>query len=195
MKAYILLADGFEEVEAIATADVLMRAGMEVMFAMVPGMLAMDVFETNNLLVHGSHNMVIKANVMLDQKRSARLIADGDVLILPGGKVGTMNLAASEAVKEAISIYMNKGRKVAAICAAPTVLGKYGYLKGKRATCYPGFEDHLDCGHYTGNATEIDGNIITGKSMGAAISFGLRIVGELMGYQAAENVEETLYRG
>lgn len=196
MKAYVLLSDGFEEVEAIATADVLKRAGFEVVLAMVtPSMMGIDVFEKNNKLVHGAHNMTIKADMLIDQKRDARLVADGDVLVLPGGKVGTMNLAESEAVKDAIALYMSKGRKVAAICAAPTVLGKYGYLKGRRATCFPGFEDNLDCGHYTGNATEVDGNIITGKSMGCAITFGLRIVAETMGYQAAEDVEESLYRG
>lgn len=195
MKAYILLADGFEETEAIATADVLMRAGIEVSYAMVPGMLGQDVFELNNHLVRGSHNMTVKANMLLDQKKSARLLGDGDILILPGGKVGTENLKNSEAVKEAIQLYMSKGRKVCAICAAPTVLGKYGFLKGRRATCYPGFEDYLDCAEYTGNATEVDGNIITGKSMGAAITFGLRIVAETLGYGTAENVEESLYRG
>lgn len=195
MKAYILLADGFEETEAVATADVLIRAGMEVAYAMVPGMMALDVFEMNNMLVRGSHNMTIKANVLLDQKKAARFLADGDILILPGGKVGTENLKNSEAVKEAIQFFMNKGRKVCAICAAPTVLGKYGFLRGRRATCYPGFEDHLDCAEYTGNATEVDGNIITGKSMGSAITFGLRIVAETLGYATAEQVEEDLYRG
>lgn len=185
MKAYLLLADGFEETEAIATADVLKRAGIEVVTVSVYGEEA----------VRGTHDIYIDTDDYFeDPDEMPDSFMDGDAVILPGGMPGTGNLAESGAVKEMLREYNDAGKLVCAICAAPSVLGAAGVLEGHEATCFPGFENKLGAATYVGGAAVISGNVITGKSMGCAIDFGLAIVGSLLGAEAATELEGSLYR-
>ena len=125
---YILLAEGFEEIEALTQTDVLRRAGIEVKNVGVTGEF-----------VTGSHGITVKADVTIDE--AAKTVPEG--IILPGGIPGTPNIAKSEKAVELIKAVSEKGGLVAAICAAPSVLGELGLLEGKKAICYPGFEDKL----------------------------------------------------
>lgn len=189
MKAYLFLADGFEEVEALTTADILIRAGVNIQLVKIP---------TSNegcKAVRSSHNIKIKPNLTIGLDTAADALLDGDCVILPGGMPGTKNLGSSADVIKLINAYNNSGKIVAAICAAPSVLGENGLLKGKKATCFPGFEDKLTGATVENTGAVIDGNIVTGKSMGSAVSFGLAVVEALLGKEAADKVEASIYRG
>ena len=203
MKAYLFLADGFEEVEALTTADILIRAEVDVKLVKIPAKsdLAKDTTEASPgsvsecKSVRGSHNIKIKPNLTIGLDTTADELLDGDCVILPGGMPGTKNLAASADVIKLIKAYNEAGKIVAAICAAPSVLGENGLLKGKKATCFPGFEDKLTGATVENTGAVIDGNIVTGKSMGSAVSFGLAVVEALLGKEAADKVEASIYRG
>ena len=192
MTAYLFLADGFEEVEALTTADILIRAGVDVKLVKV-------LTDINNpsgcKSVRGSHNIRIKPDLTLGLDVTASDLMDGDCVILPGGMPGTKNLAASADVIRLIKAYNEAGKVVAAICAAPSVLGENGLLKGKKATCFPGFEDKLEGATVVNTGAVIDGNIVTGKSMGSAVTFGLAVTEALLGKDVAAKVEASIYRG
>ena len=185
MFVYMLVCDGFEESEAVVTADILERGGVEVKFVSPYG----------KFKALGSHGFVLEMNDRFSnaEEYDARF-NDADAVILPGGKQGTENLKASQAVRKMVREYSDSGRIVAAICAAPTVLASAGLLSGKKYTCYPGFESGIKGAEYTGAPCEIDGNIITGKSMGCATEFGLGILKELKGGETADNVEKGIVR-
>ena len=193
MKAYIFLADGFEEVEALTTADILIRAGIEVKLVKVPE--GTEPAEKNCKAVRGSHNIKIKPDLTLNSDITAKELMDGDCVILPGGMPGTKNLSQTPEIIEIIKAYDSQGKTVAAICAAPSVLGENGLLKGRKATCFPGFEDKLTGASVCTDGAVIDGNIVTGKSMGSAVTFGLKITEKLLGSTAAKKVEDSIYRG
>ena len=186
-KAYIFLANGFEEVEALATADVLIRSGIEAVLVSI---------DPSNATVCGSHNIRVIADRCLNSADSydAAEFGDADAVILPGGKKGTDNLAACGAVAETIKAYFNAGKLVCAICAAPTVLAANGLLDGIRATCFPGFEDRLGKAEYVNEPVIVSGNIITGRSMGTAIDFGLMIAEKLISREQAEKTAANLHR-
>ena len=187
MKAYILLCDGFEEVEALATADILSRAGVE----------AVLVSPYGAEYVTGSHGINVRAGrgFSASDVYDAAEFGDADAVILPGGKLGTDHLRASTAVRDMILAYAAAGRLVAAICAAPTVLGAAGLLKNRRCTCYPGCEAGLGSeAVFVGGPAVTDGHIITGKSMGCSVDFALAIVTYLMGRECADRVEEGICR-
>lgn len=178
MKAYILLAEGFEEVEALTPADILKRAGVEALFASPYG----------EEYVTGSHGITVKADV-------TELPEDGDAVILPGGKAGTANLRASESVRRMITSYAAAGKLVAAVCAAPSVLGAAGLLDGRKCTCYPGWESELGGKEvFVGGPAVTDGNIVTGKSMGCSVDFALAVTAKLCGEEIAGKVEDGIYR-
>lgn len=156
----MLMVDGFEEAEAIATADVLARLGFELCLTGV-----------ENELVTGAHGIIVKTD---------RLIADialddFDALVLPGGMPGSMNLRDSAAVIDLVQNAEVAGKVIAAICAAPMVLAQAGVIEGKRVTCYPGFEEHLGTAVCTGARCEQDGNIVTAKGVGVSFEFGAAI--------------------
>ncbi|MBU4477893.1 MAG: DJ-1/PfpI family protein [Candidatus Omnitrophica bacterium] len=176
-KALILLAEGFEEMEAVITIDLLRRAGLEVISAAVG----------DKLLVLGSRKISVQADVFLQGVKDIP-----DALILPGGAKGADNLAASNTVIALVRRCFREGKVVAAICAAPAVvLAKSGILKGKKATCYPGDE-----AEFSGDVTFVkddvvcDGTLITGRGPGTAFSFALAIIKKLCGEQVAANVKE-----
>ncbi len=180
-KALVVLAPGFEEVEAVIPIDLLRRAGVEVLTAALE----------DERLVEGSHGLVIQADTTLE-----KIPEDLDALVLPGGMPGSAHLAASEGVMELVKDFENRGKILAAICAAPAlVLGKAGVLEGKRFTCYPGLEKKVSSrGIYSCEALVTEGNIITSWGMGGAAEFARALIRMLAGEEAADRVlKETLH--
>lgn len=177
-KAFLFLAPGFEETEAIGTADVLRRGGVNVTIVSVMG----------DKMVEGAHGISVATDASfgdVDYK-------DADVLILPGGMPGTNNLNAHEGLKTLLKSQYEAGKYVAAICAAPIVLGGIGILKGKKATVYPGFEGQLIGADVKTDAAVKDGNIITGHGPGLVYQFGLTILEALKGKDVAEETAAGL---
>ncbi len=173
---YMFLAQGFEEVEALAPLDLLRRAGLNVTTVGVSGEF-----------ITGSHNITVKADIT-DKEFSD---SAPECIILPGGMPGTTNLDASAAVHAAIASASGRGALICAICAAPSVLGKLGLLRGKNATCFPGFEEYLE-GANVGGRVVRDGNIITAVGMGAAVGFGLEIVAALKDRETADKLSAAI---
>ncbi len=174
---YTLLADGFEEIEALCPVDVLRRAGLAVKTVGITGKT-----------VTGSHGIAVTADILPSEATEPI-----DLLFLPGGMPGSSNLDASESVDALLTRALAENAKIAAICAAPFVLGVRGLLKGRRATCYPGFEDRLIGAVYTGAAVETDGNFITGIGMGAALDFALQLVEILKDRDTAEAIRAGVF--
>jgi 4-methyl-5(b-hydroxyethyl)-thiazole monophosphate biosynthesis len=169
----ILLADGFEEVEAITPADFLRRAGLEVRLVGVTGRE-----------VRGGHDITVKADLML-----AELGSDPDVVVVPGGARGAEKLAASTATLDLIRRLHAAGKIVAAICAAPAVvLHRAGVIAGRKVTCFPGFEKQLVGCTFSEERVVVDGNIVTSRSPGTAAEFSLKLVEMLVGEKKAEEI-------
>ena len=178
---YIMLAEGFEEVEALTVVAIVRRAGIE----------ANTVSITSDNEVTGAHGIVVKADeIMADVD-----LRNSGLVVLPGGMPGALNLRNDATLCAVLKERAEKERPIAAICAAPYILGELGILRGKKATCYPGFEDKLLGATYTAAMVERDGNIITAKGPAAAMAFGFAIV-ELLGsvYKANEVAEGMLYK-
>ena len=161
-KAIVFLANGFEEMEATGTIDILRRGGVEVTIVTI----------NSSREVTGAHGMVYLA----DQTLAEADCTTADALVLPGGMPGATNLNACEPLRELLQAHYAQEKLVAAICAAPLVLGGLGFLQGRKATCYPGFENQLTGATVTGEAVEIDGNVITGRGPGLVFNFGLALV-------------------
>ena len=180
---YFFLADGFEEVEALAPADILRRAGVDVRLVGVNGDFAT-----------GSHSVSVACDL---QCRNLVLDDSVEAIFLPGGMPGTLNLEKSPAVQKAIDFAAEKGKLICAICAAPSILGHKGLLKGKEAICFPGFESELDGARISESFVCRDGNIVTAKGMGSAVEMGLKITEILKGSEAADKLRGSLqiYRG
>ncbi len=172
---YLFLADGFEEMEALAPVDILRRAGLEVKTVGVTGKT-----------LTGSHKISVTADIIADSVR----YDDMDMVILPGGLPGTNHLEDSELVKRAVTYCYNNDKYIAAICAAPRILGHMGVLDGKNATCYPGNEDALTKGgaNFTGESVVVDGKVITGKGAGVAVKFALKIVEVLSSKETSDKL-------
>lgn len=177
-KAIVFLADGFEEMEALGTIDILRRGGIEVTTVSI----------TSHPVVTGAHQVPVTADILLEKA----ILTGADALILPGGMPGAANLDNCEAVKEALLQQYREGRIVAAICAAPMVLGGLGLLKGRTATCYPGFEPKLIGATVTGNAVEVSDHVITGKGPGLVMDFALQLVASIKSEAVAEEVAAGL---
>jgi 4-methyl-5(b-hydroxyethyl)-thiazole monophosphate biosynthesis len=175
MKCAIFLADGFEDCEGLITIDILRRGGIEI-----------DLISMNaDLNVTTSHNVRLSA-----EKRFCETDpTDYDVLILPGGKVGTANLEKEESLKAAFKRHFEEGKLTCAICAAPSILGHLGILKGRKYTCFPEFDDPSYGGEYQMELAVKDGNLITGRGMGATIEFARTILQELVDAETMKKVE------
>lgn len=171
-KIGIFMADGCEEIEGLTVVDILRRAGIEIMMISI----------TEKKEVQGAHNITFMADVLASEVNYDEL----DGVVLPGGMPGTLNLGTSEIVNKVIKEFAMAGKLVSAICAAPSVLGDAGILEGKRATCYPGFEEKLVGAAACEDGVVVDGNIITSRGMGTAISFALAIVSYLKNKEEAE---------
>ncbi len=178
----IFLADGFEECEAICPLDMLRRAGLDVKTVSV----------IDNKTVTGAHSIQLNSDLSISEFKS--LNTDISAVILPGGMPGTTNLKACDTVISTVKDAYKNGKTVCAICAAPTVLSHAGILNGKRATCFPGFEDQLDA-TFIDEPIVTDGNIITAKSMGVAYNFGFAIVEKLCGKDRADKLAGSMILG
>ena len=168
----VFLADGFEEIEALATVDILRRAKVDVITVGVGSKMPV-----------GAHGIPVCADITEDELDVSSIHG----VILPGGMPGTTNLEASPVVQTAVSFAAARGMLLAAICAAPSILGHGGYLRDKRATCYPGFESALD-GATLGGGVVADGNIITASGAGVAVDFALALVRYLVSAEAADTI-------
>lgn len=173
---FVFLITGFEEIEAIATVDILRRAGLPVK----------TVSLTGERVVAGSHGIPVTADLLFGEES----LDKAEMLVLPGG---TTAYNEHEGVKKEFLSFYEKGGKVAAICASPMVLGGLGILMGRRATCYPGFEKYLDGATLqTDRATVVDGNVITGKGPGLTIDFALTLVELLAGKAKRDEIAGQL---
>ena len=175
---FVFLAEGFEEIEALTPVDVLRRAGLSVQTVSV-----MD-----EQVVAGAHGVPVLADKMFAEINPE----DAEMILLPGGLPGATNLDAHEGLSRMILDFAAAEKPLAAICAAPLVLGNRGLLQGKKATCYPGFETYLQGAEYTAALVEKDGNIITGKGPGAAMEFAFAIVEKYCGIDKVSELKQGM---
>ncbi|WP_099470003.1 DJ-1 family glyoxalase III [Konateibacter massiliensis] len=178
VKVGIFLADGFEEIEGLTVVDLLRRAGIDTD--------TVSISKTKE--VTGAHNIVVMADKLYEETADREY----DMLILPGGMPGTKNLGAKEALVERLKRYAREDKNIAAICAAPSVLGDNGILKGKKATCYPGFEERLTGAAVSYDNVVTDGNIITSRGMGTAMDFGFAIIEKLINKETALKIKASI---
>ena len=174
----VFFAEGYEEIEALTVVDLARRAGIEVC------MISVEEKEE----VEGSHGITVR----MDGKLSETDFSGLDMLVVPGGKKGTEGLESCGALMEQLDRFYEAGKPVAAICAAPSIFGHRGYLKGKRATSYPSFEEHLEGAQVTHAPAETDANVITGRGMGCSIPFALAVVEYLCGKEEADRIAESV---
>lgn len=180
---FLFLADGFEEIEALTPVDLLRRAGVEVVTVGVSGKT-----------VTGSHGITVSADVGAEE--ALAMLAAGtipEMIVLPGGMPGAATLDASSVVDTFIDAAEKANAYIAAICAAPMILGKRGLLRGRHATCFPGFEEYLEGAAYMDVHTVTDGRYITGRAMGAATEFALALIKELKGEGAADALRAAVF--
>ncbi len=166
-KAAVFFGTGYEEIEALTVVDILRRAGIETDMVSIMGQKS----------VTGSHKIMVEMDKLFAEVDFDAL----DMIVLPGGGIGTDNLEAYEPLMKQVDRFVTEGRMVAAICAAPRILGHRGHLKGKKACSYPSFESHLEGAEVLRQPAVIDGNIVTGRGMGAAVPFGLAVLEKLQG--------------
>lgn len=177
-KVYAFFGDGSEEVELLAVVDVLMRGGQEVKLVSVMGQK--DVVS--------AHGIKIEADLVFEEGD----FKDGDLLFLPGGMPGTKNLAAHRGLKSLLNQANAEGKRIAAICAAPSILGEMGLLDGKTATCFPGYEAKLKGAAHTRQGVITDGNITTARGVGYALDLGIELLGLLTDKNQAQKIKESI---
>lgn len=173
----IFFATGFEEVEALTVVDILRRAGIETDMVSVTG----------NVEVTGSHGITVKTDRLFEE-----IDDTAEMIVLPGGIPGTPNLKAHKGLEDMIHRYNDAGKYLAAICAAPTVYGEMGLLRGRHATCYLGMEDALIGAEALADSVVVDGHFITSRGLGTAIDFGLAIVTVLIDDVTAANLASKI---
>ena len=178
-KVYEFLANGFEDIEALAPVDILRRGGIEVKTVSI----------TRSEYVESSHGVTIKADLIFEEVGD---FSDADLLLLPGGMPGATNLNEHKGVRKAILSQYESGKPVGAICAAPLVLGSLGILKGKKATCYPGFQKYLTGATYTAKLVEYDGNVITGEGPAATLPYAYHILSYFIGKEKTREIEQGM---
>ena len=174
---YIFLAEGFEEIEALCPLDLMRRAG-----------LAVTTVGIGGKNITGSHNITVTADITDNEYDGS----DAQMIFLPGGMPGTINLSESDTVKKAIGDAIKNDIFISAICAAPSILGDMGLLNGKEAICYPGFEDRLKGAVISEKRVVRDGKIITAAGMGVAMDLGLEIVALFCGAQKAVSLKKSV---
>ena len=175
---YMFLADGFEEIEGLTVVDLLRRAEIEVTTVSITG----------SLTVHGAHGIDVLADKLFEEVDYEVM----DMVVLPGGMPGTLHLGEHEGVKKVLEKFYAEKKYIAAICAAPSVLGKYGLLKGRRATSYPGFEEALVEAEYVYDKVAVDDFLITSRGMGTAIAFSLKMIEALLDETVAKKIGESI---
>ncbi len=177
-RVYVFLADGFEEIEGLTVVDILRRAGIDTAMVSI----------TDKMQVTGSHGIRIGADLLFEEVDYEA----GDAFVLPGGMPGTKHLADHPGLAELLQRAASEDRIVAAICAAPSVLGCLGILEGRRAVCYPGFESRLLGAEVTSKPVEVSGNVTTSRGMGTAIPFALALVAQLMDQNTADELGKSI---
>ena len=175
---FVFLANGFEETEAIAPIDILRRNGREVVTVGIGG----DV-------ITSSHGVTVVPDVT---EIDITMSDETEMIVLPGGMPGTLNLEGNDKVQKVIDYCSENDKFIAAICAAPSILGHKGLLKGKKATCFPGFEKDLDGAEFVDSLVAADGKIITGKGAGASIEFGLKLAEVMTSPEVAAHLRSSL---
>ena len=176
---YVFLADGFEEIEALTVVDVLRRVDIEV-----------KTVSIKDKVVSGAHGIQVIADILIGETD----INHASMLVLPGGMPGTKNLDNDAKVQEFIRTMVSNDKYIAAICAAPMIIGKMGYLKGKKAICFPGFENYLIGAVIADNPVNVDDKFITSKGPGTAIDFSLTLVSLLKGQDIADELRANMTR-
>lgn len=177
----VFLAEGFEEIEALTVVDICRRGGLGVDTVSVTG----------GREAAGSHGICVKTDKCFEEAD----FGEYDMLVLPGGMPGTKNLEAHSGLMARVDEFYKEGKYIAAICAAPSIFGHRGILKGKRACCYPSFEGHLEGAEVTEGPVEISDHVITSRGMGTAIDFGLAILGVFCGKEKAGELAEGIVYG
>ncbi|NLO09233.1 MAG: DJ-1/PfpI family protein [Clostridiales bacterium] len=177
-KVYIFLADGFEEIEALTVVDLLRRAAIDISMVSITGRLE----------VKGAHRINVLADVLFEEAD----FDDGELLVLPGGMPGTAHLMDHEGLDKLLRDFHKKKKNLAAICAAPSVLGSKGILAGKRATSYPGFESKLTDSIVVNQDVVEDGNVTTSRGLGTAIDFSLSLISRLIDKDTANRIADGI---
>ena len=177
-KVYEFLADGFEEVEGLGPVDVLRRGGVDIKTVSVTG----------SEMVSTSHGVTVKADLLFEDVD----FADADLLMMPGGLPGSTTLDAHEGLHRVLNAHNEAGKLIGAICAAPMVLGRMGLLKGRRATCYPGFEEYLEGAEYTHELCTVDGNITTGEGPAATFPYAYKLLEALTDKKTADGIADGM---
>lgn len=177
-KIAVFLATGFEECEALIVVDICRRAGLDLKTVSVTG----------EKEVTSSHQVTVTADQIFEEVNFDEL----DMIVLPGGMPGTKNLEACAPLMEQVDAFYEAGKCISAICAAPSILGHKGYLKGRNATSYPSFESHLDGALVFHNSVEVSDYITTSRGLGTAIDFGLAIVERYQGREEADKIAEAI---
>ncbi len=173
----VLLADGFEEIEALLPVDILRRAGLE-----------LQTVGMNGNLVHGAHGIPVICDITPNEVN----LSDVSLAIFPGGMPGASNLDKHEFTDKVIAAVLENGGRLAAICAAPIILGRRGLLRGKTATCYPEFEDELIGAEVVSSPVVTDGNITTARGMGVATEFAKELVSLIIGAEKASEISRAI---
>ena len=179
-KVCVFLADGFEEIEGLAVIDLLRRAKIYVDTISI----------TDDYMVHGAHGINVQTEALFDEVD----FSEFDMVVLPGGMPGTKYLAGYKPLTELLTEFYDDGRKIAAICAAPSVFSGLGFLKGRRATAYPSFMDVIerDGAKTSTDSVVVDGNVTTSRGLGTAVDFALSIITQLEGEEKAQEIAESV---
>ena len=177
-KVYIFLADGFEDIEGLTVVDLMRRAGITAE--------TVSIKKTREITT--SHGIEMKTDRIFQETD----FSDADMLVLPGGMPGTRYLGEFAPLTELLTEYYNKNRKIAAICAAPSVFAKLGFLKGRKATSYPSFMDQLEGAETCEEPVVVDGNVTTSRGLGTAIPFALCLIAQLVGEEKASEIAESI---
>ena len=175
----VFLADGFEEIEGLTVVDLLRRAGID----------TTTVSITGDKVVHGAHDIDVLADEVFE---AVETYQNFDMFVLPGGMPGTIHLREHEGLGIVLQEAYTQKKWLAAICAAPIVLGKYGFLQGEKATSYPGFDEELVGAEYVTEEVVVSNTIITSRGMGTAISFSLALIEQLLGKEKADAIGKAI---
>lgn len=178
MAVAVFFANGYEEIEALTVVDLTRRAGIETWMVSITG----------ERKVTGSHGIEVSMDKTLEEVDFNEV----EMIVLPGGMPGTLNLEACELLMEKVREFDKAGKYISAICAAPTVFGHLGLLKGKKACCYPGMEDGLEGAEVTYDSIAVAEHILTSRGMGTAIDFGLQIIARFRGKDAADEMAKKI---
>ena len=177
-KVYIFLADGFEDIEGLTVVDLMHRAGIDIE--------TVSIKEENEITT--SHGIAMKT----DRTFAGTDFSDADMLVLPGGMPGTKYLGEYQPLRDLLTDFYGKGGKVAAICAAPTVLASLGFLNGRKATAYPSCMEGLAGAEPSLESVVVDGNVTTSRGLGTAVDFALSLIGQLLGEEKADEIAESV---